>query len=176
MVGLPDVMTRLRTGSAHLRSTSILLLTFVLAACSSDWLPFSSGEIDGEVAPIPADWSDVADAEVIQLETSPAEPYAVNLWIIAMNGSLYVHAGANRATWVENIESNPLVRVGYGGRIYELQASRVTSQEEFEALSEIYKKKYGNYPRNRNIEEIYLFRLTPRSGNGPAKRDSIGSP
>lgn len=168
-------MTEFRTGGSCIRSTSILLLTFVLAACSSDWLPFSSGEIDGEVTPIPADWSGVADAEVIQLETNPAEPYSVNLWIIAMNGSLYVHAGANRATWVENIEASPLVRVGYDGRTYELQASRVTSPEEFEALSEIYKKKYGNYPRNRNIEEIYLYRLTPRSGNGPAKRASIGS-
>ena len=156
-------MTKLRTGSSYLRSNSLLLLTLLLAACSSDWLPFSSGEIDGEVVPIPADWSDVADAEVIQLETNPADPYSVNLWIIEMNGALYVHAGANRATWVENIESSPLVRVGNDGRIYELQASRVTSPDEFEALSEIYKKKYGNYPRNPNIEEIYLFRLTPRA-------------
>ena len=110
----------------------------------------------------PADWSTIADAEVIQLETNPDEPYSVNLWVIEMDGSLYVHAGANRATWVEHIESSPQVRLASDGKIYELYASRVTSADEFTRFSEIYKGKYGNYPRNLNIDEVYVFRLTPR--------------
>jgi len=148
--------------SRQLRRKPLLLLTLFLAACSSDWVPFSSGELDGEVAQVPADWSQFADAEVIQLETNPVDPYSVKLWVIDMDGSLYVHAGANRATWVAHIESSPLVRLESEGKIYELQASRVTSADEFAQFSEIYKSKYGNYPRNRNVNEIYLFRLTPR--------------
>ena len=140
----------------------LLVLPLVLAGCSSDWMPFASGELEGELAPVPADWSHVADASVIQLETNPAEPYSVNLWIIAMGDALYVHAGANRATWVEHIEADPRVRLGYDGNIYALRATRVTETHEFERFSAIYRDKYGNYPRNRDVEQAYLYRLVPR--------------
>lgn len=141
----------------------MLLASLVLAGCSGDWIPFASGELEGEPAPIPAGWSGVADASVIQLESNPEEPYSVNLWVIGMDDALYVHAGANRATWVENIEADPRVRLGHDGHVYELRATRVTSAADFERFSEIYRDKYGNYPRNRDVAQAYLYRLVPRN-------------
>ena len=105
----------------------------------------------------------VASADVIQLETNSQAPYSVKLWIIGDGPNLYVHAGANRATWVEHMEVDPSVRVLIDGALYELRAQRVTTQTEFDAFSDLYEVKYGRRPRNENVGEAYLFRLLPRS-------------
>jgi hypothetical protein len=82
--------------------------------------------------------------------------------VIALGENLYVHAGANRSTWVENIEADPNVRLRVNDSIYELVASRVDGQEEFDRFSDAYEKKYGRRPRNENVAEAYLFRLGTR--------------
>ena len=139
------------------------LLLVLLTACSADFIPFSGGALDGKLAPVPDDWSEVSAAEVIQLETNPAKPYSVKLWIIGNGKQLYVHAGANRTTWVEHIEDDPRVKLLIGGNLYELLAERVTDSNDFKAFSAVYASKYGSRPRNENVEEAYLFRLLSRS-------------
>ena len=139
---------------------AIALLT-LLAGC--DWIPFSGGQLQGTATPVPADWTTVAAANVIQLETNPEDPYSVKLWIIGDGPNLYVHAGANRATWVEHMDTDPRVRVLIDGALFELRAERVTTQAEFDAFSNLYEAKYGNPQRNGNVGEAYLFRLLPRA-------------
>jgi hypothetical protein len=134
----------------------------LLASCSSDNIPFSSGMLDGELAAPPANWSGVGELKVIQLETRPAEPYSVKLWVVEMGGALYVHAGDNRAQWVEHIEADGRVRLEAQGKLYELSAFRVYDQEEFDAFIEPYEAKYGRRPGNEDINEVYLFRLQAR--------------
>jgi hypothetical protein len=129
----------------------------LLTGCS--YIPIAGGELEGTVMPAPASWPQVAMTKVIELETNPAQPYSVKLWVIAMGSSLYVHAGANHTTWVENIEQNPHVRILIEESIYELEAARVTAADEFGRFSDSYEKKYGRRPRNENITEVYLFRL-----------------
>ena len=108
------------------------------------------------------DWSFTQASETVQLETNPAEPYSVNIWVTAAGEQLYVHAGANRSTWVEYIEADPNVRLRVNESIYELSASRVEDQAEFDRFSAAYEKKYGSRPRNESVAEAYLFRLTVR--------------
>ena len=143
-----------------MKKIGLLLLLGLLAGC--DLIPFSGGALSGNLTEPPADWTDVARPEIIELETNPAEPYSVKLWIIDMGPDLYVHAGANRATWVEHIEQDPNVRLLIEESLYELRAERVESAEEFAAFAEVYELKYGNRPRNENVNEAYLFRLLPR--------------
>jgi len=100
--------------------------------------------------------------DTVQLETKPADPYSVNIWVIALDPNLYVHAGANRATWVEHMEAEPKVRLRVDESTYEVAASRVEGQDEFDRFSEAYEKKYGRRPRNENVKEAYLFRLQGR--------------
>ena len=80
-----------------------------------------------------------------------------------MDGALYVHAGANRATWVVHMETDPRVRVRVENAIFELNATRVTDAGEFSRFSDAYEKKYDRRPRNENVKEAYLFRLEPRA-------------
>ena len=94
----------------------------------------------------PASWSFTDAVTTVQLETRPADPYSVNIWVIAMDPNLYIHAGANRSAWVEHIEADPKVRVRVEDSIYELAAARVDAQEEFDRFSDAYEKKYGMRP------------------------------
>lgn len=144
---------------ARLIALSSLLL---LAGCGP-FLLFPGGELDGSTAPPPGDWSFTADVSTIQLETRPEDPYSVNIWAVGMGPVLYVHAGANRANWVEHMEADADVRVRVEDKLYELRASRVEDPAEFRRFSDAYEEKYGSRPRNENVEEAYLFRLEART-------------
>ena len=141
------------------------LLLLVLAICTGcgPTLLFPGGALDGKSAAVPEDWPAVSgDVSTIQLETRPADPYSVNIWAVGIGPRLYIHAGANRSTWVEHMEEDPKVRVRIEGMLYEVTASRVETQEEFDRFSDAYENKYGNRPRNENVQEAYLFRLIAR--------------
>ena len=141
-------------------------LTFMLAAsiagCGGPFVLLPGGALEGSTVATPDDWSFTDAVDTVQLETRPADPYSVNIWVIAIGKTLYVHAGANRSKWVENMEADPNVRLRVNDSIYELVASRVDAQEEFDRFSDAYEQKYGRRPRNENVAEAYLFRLAAR--------------
>ena len=148
-----------------IKKTHFLAAVFaalLLTACSRPFVLIPGGALVGQSAPAPQSWSFTDAIDTIQLETNPADPYSVNIWVVGMGNALYVHAGANRATWIENMDADPNVRLQAGDTIYELAASRVTSQEEFDRYSAPYEEKYGNPPRNLNVVEAYLYRLVAR--------------
>lgn len=133
----------------------------LMTACS-EYLPISFGPLSGTVEPIPETWQAVADIDIIQFETVGDAPYSVNLWVVEIAGDLHVFAGDNLATWVTNIAKNPMVRLGAEEQIYELKADRVTDPDVFEEFAQAWEAKYGNRPRNENVDETYLYRLTAR--------------
>jgi hypothetical protein len=137
-------------------------LTASIAGCGGPFVLLPGGALEGSTVDTPDDWAFTDAVNTVQLETRPADPYSVNIWVIAMEENLYVHAGANRATWVENMEADPNVRLRVNESIYELVASRVDGQGEFDRFSDAYEQKYGRRPRNENVAEAYLFRLGPR--------------
>ena len=142
----------------------VLATSLMLGACSANMLPFSSGALEGdEVAPV-ADWTEIASVEVVQLESRPADPYSVNLWVLGDGAKLYVFAGGTKANWIEHIEVDPNVRLKMGEVIYPLRAQRVTDPEEFEVFAEGWKEKYGRRPWNDDVTDTYLMRLLPRDG------------
>jgi hypothetical protein len=139
-----------------------LMLTAPITGCGGPFVLLPGGALEGSTVAAPDSWAFTNDVKTVQLETRPAAPYSVNIWVIALGENLYVHAGANRSTWVENIEADPNVRLRVNDSIYELVASRVDGQEEFDRFSDAYEKKYGRRPRNENVAEAYLFRLGTR--------------
>ncbi len=138
------------------------LLWVPLAGCDGPFILLPGGALQGSTAPSPESWAFTDDISTIQLETNSADPYSVNIWVTGVGSNLYGHAGANRATWVENMEADPNVRLQVEDSIYELRASRVEGQDEFDRFSDAYEKKYGRRPRNPNVGEAYLFRLGAR--------------
>jgi hypothetical protein len=149
-----------------MRAKPILLLVAVFvvsaAGCGRPFILLPGGALEGTPAAVPESWSFTDGVDTVQLETRPAEPYSINIWVTTAGEQLYVHAGANRSTWVEHIEADPNVRLQVDESIYELAASRVEDQAEFDRFSAAYEKKYGSRPRNESVAEAYLFRLTAR--------------
>lgn len=146
---------------------ALIVVALSFAACSGPCVLLPGGELEGRVAPAPESWSFTDEVDTIQLETRPDEPYSVNIWVVALDPHLYVHAGANRSEWVEHMEDDPAVRLRVGDAIYELVARRVTEQSEFDRFSDAYEGKYGRRPRNEIVSEAYLFRLSlPDAASG----------
>ncbi len=141
-----------------LRFSAMLALLLLLACGPTLLLP--GGALSGTPSTPPDDWAWIEAVSTIQLETRPEDPYSVNIWVVGMGQNLYVHAGANRAAWVENMEANAAVRVRIDEKIYALSAMRVEDQKEFDVFSDAYEAKYGSRPRNENVDEAYLFYLT----------------
>ena len=139
-----------------------LLLLASCAGCGGPFVIFPGGVLEGPAVATPESWSFTDDTDTVQLETNPGDPYSVNIWVVAMDDHLYLHAGTNRATWVENLEADPDVRLRVNDPIYELAASRVDSQDEFDQFSDAYEQKYGLRPGNESAVEAYLFRLGAR--------------
>ena len=139
-----------------------LVLIAPIVGCGEPLLVMPGGALEGSTVAAPDGWAFTDAVDTVQLETLPADPYSVNIWVVALGENLYIHAGTNRSHWVENIEADPNVRLRVGDSIYELLASRVDGQDEFDRFSDAYEKKYGRRPRNENVVEAYLFRLEAR--------------
>lgn len=133
-----------------------------LALGCGPFLLLPGGRLDGAMAPAPDDWGFCERVKTVQLETRPEDPYSDNIWAVGMGPLLYVHAGAHRSRWVENMEADSDVRVRVEDTLYDVRASRVEDQAEFTRFSNAYEEKYGSRPRNENVEEAYLFRLEAR--------------
>lgn len=145
-----------------LRVAALAASVVLATACSGPVGFFAGGALDGTPAPPPADWGFIDEVETVALETSPVDPYSVNLWITRVDDRLYVHAGASRSTWAEHLEAHPRARLEVEGKLYDVDAARVVDQEEFDAFAEAYEDKYDYEPRNGDVGEAYLFRLSPR--------------
>jgi len=141
---------------------SAALLLTLGAGCSGPFVLAPGGALEGTTTAAPADWAFTDAVSTVQLETNPADPYSVNIWVIALGPHLYVHAGANRSAWVEHMEADPKVRLRVDESIYELAAARVTEQAEFDRFADAYEKKYDRRPRNESVTDAYLFRLAAR--------------
>ncbi len=145
-----------------LRLALVASLGAMLAACGGPTLLLPGGALEGPTVAAPDSWAFTDEIDTIQLESGPADPYSVNIWVIALGEHLYVHAGTNRAQWVGNMEADPNVRLQANGSLYELAASRVEGQVEFDRFSDAYESKYGRRPGNEDVTEAYLFRLAAR--------------
>ena len=143
-------------------SITLLFVLTILIGCSGPFLLLPGGELEGPVAETPDDWAFTDEVSTIQVETRPEDPYSINIWAVALDDSLYLHAGENRAAWVEILEQDPRARVSVEGTLYEVAASRVEDAAEFFRFAYAYQQKYGSRPRNENIDEIFVYRLGAR--------------
>ncbi len=145
------------------RLAMVLAILALLGGAYFAWMMMPGGVLSGNATAVPAAWSEAEVPKVVRLETNPAAPYSVKIWVVPMGASLYVHAGANHTQWVKHLEANAAARMLMQDRLYELSAERVTDAAEFAAFSDAYERRYGRRPRNENIGEVYVYRLTPRS-------------
>lgn len=148
-----DSMTRIAIFLAALLS---------LAGCEEPFIVFAGGELSGDVASPPENWSAFAEMDTVQLETQPADPYSINIWIAAVEDDLYVATGDDGTNWTQHIEADPSVRVRAGSTIYELEARLVNSAGEQARVSKAYVDKYDLDESDNWVMQGMIFRLDQR--------------
>ncbi len=105
----------------------ILILVIATSGCSGPtfWLPggtLSGPESAYDSAKIPA------DAQVIQLETNPQDPYSVNIGFRRINGEIYIDPAPERK-WYQYIQADPNVRLRFEGSDDVLRALTVVESD-----------------------------------------------
>lgn len=155
------------------RVTALLLALATAAALACGPLgPFSGGRLSGEPGPAEvADWSFVAEEELLQLETRPEDPHSVNTWFVGLGPDLYVPTSMilgpkvpSERSWVAHVQQDPDVRLRIDGRLYERTAVRVQERGEYERARDALERKYELDPAERDPErQIWIFRMDPRN-------------
>jgi hypothetical protein len=131
---------------------------------------FPGGRLSGDVKRAPSDWAFSESIDVVQIETRPSDPYSVNIWGAAKDGTFYVMAANRERRWVKNLMADPNVRLKVCDDVYEMRANEVTDEATIESVVEVLVAKYDFRPNAEQRAEGALFALPPRerSGRGPA--------
>ena len=127
--------------------------------------PFPGGAfVAGDAAgPGAGDFSVVKDESSLELEMTPDHPRSITVWFVVVGGTLYVpSASAESKTWPGLVANDGRVRVRTGGKIYVLQAMRVTDPAIAALISEAVSVKYG-FGDGGPVEGAWAFALVPRS-------------
>jgi hypothetical protein len=142
------------------RLASLLALALLTVACG----PVPGGELRGEPANPPADWSSVleGDKRFCEIEARPEDPHSIQLECFLYDRSLYV----NSHRWVQAswwpVESwavvwleHPNVQVRIGDALYPLVATPVSDAALREEILRF--RGYDPVPPG-----IVVFRFDPR--------------
>jgi len=144
-------------------SVRIIILTgiAILAGCGPLG-PVPGDAIDGQSIPAPQGWASSDAADVITLETNPADPYSVNVWGVGVGPFLYIGASDPESTWAQNMEQDERVRVRIGNAIYDLKAVRIDDPAIQTVVRQAFIRKYEMDPDEDAFEGAALFQLEPR--------------
>ena len=151
--------------SAWRRSAAVALLA--AAGCSEPFGFVPGGALEGEVAPAPTDWSDLAGRHNIQLELRPDNPYSINMWAVGIGPHVYVATREDGTRWTEYLEETPGVRVRVDEAIYELVAVRVHDEPEHQTVSTAFATKYDLDAEDNWVASGQVFRLDRRTTGQP---------
>ena len=117
----------------ELCAAAIMIAVSLCLACGGPMLMFPGGELSGEVVQEPVeDWSFVTES-FVDLETTPYDPYSVQLNYIVRDGKLYLDPAEGRA-WFDYLKEDPNVRVRFGDKIYPVTAVLVGRPGELEGF------------------------------------------
>ena len=155
-----------------------LVACLFLSACGP-WGPqgvFVGGPFLGSSEPrTPPDWSFTDDYKLVAIETrGPFFRHSVTILCVSADGALYVmarHAEGKR--WVQNVLSDPRVRLSISDRIYDGQAVRVDEARDGAKVARAFLRKYVGLdaPHARSLggapapgddrADIWTFRIDP---------------
>ncbi len=96
-------------------------------------LVFPGGALSGEVVTEPVDdWSFVSEP-FLDLETTPDDPYSVQINYIVRDGKLYIDPAEDRH-WFEYLKADPNLRVRFADKVYPVTAVLVGKPGELEGF------------------------------------------
>lgn len=140
-----------------------LLAACAALACTGPVGPFPDGHLAGRVVTGPVGEWPFADSRILELETSEADPYSVNVHFVAEGPRLWVATVlGDTSGWARRVQGDDLVRVRSSDSVWELRAVRVTDPGEIARVDALYREKYVLSPRIAPSDGTLVFRLDPR--------------
>lgn len=139
-----------------------LFVILLSVGCNGPFFYFSGGELSGTGRPAPQDWSFAGDSGLAQLETSPDDPYSVNIAYTVIDGQLYINAGDTETQWVKNMTANPLVRLRLDDVLYDARAKRVTNPSAIAVFGKAWTSQSIFRRDPTQFDEVWIYRLIPR--------------
>ena len=100
--------------------------------------------IGGTDKEIPAEWGDTSDIDEVRLKAEGLIPRVVIIWIVQVNGELYVSGGKDSG-WVTRLLENDNALLRIGDNTYSVTAERQTEKLD-ELMRAWYDKYQPNYP------------------------------
>ena len=88
-------------------------------------------------------------------------PANLRLRCLGYRRAISCHFVSARSHWID-VTGTLQEEIKVEDEIYEMTSSRVTDAALFARFADKYEEKYGNRPRNENIDEIYLLQLVSR--------------
>jgi hypothetical protein len=147
------------------------LIVGIVARSSEPIGSFPGGKLSGELVRHPVmDWSFLDEFEVVQLQVSPENPRSVNVHSFVHEGRLYVGADFYFPfkRWVHIATRDNRVTVRARGKLYRMQAVRISDPSEAAALRVELERRLAIW---RGLDpdtapgfqtEVWLFRLDRR--------------
>ena len=100
--------------------------------------------IGGSATPAPSSWDDTSTIEEVRLKVGGLIPRVVIIWIVQVDGELYV-TGAKDSGWVTRLGEGGKAELRIGDNTYPVVAER--QSENLDALISAWYDKYRpNYP------------------------------
>ncbi len=140
----------------------LLFLLLALGGCAEPFIVLSGSTLSGDIVDPPPSWADFSDVQIVQLETRPADPYSVNIWMAAIGPDIYIATGSDDTNWTEFIDAASDVRIRIDTRVYELEANRVTDPAERARVATEYVRKYDLDAEDNWVMDGQVFRLDRR--------------
>ena len=114
--------------------------------------------IGGTEQQIPSEWEDTSGIDEVRLRAGDLIPRVVIIWIVQVNGELYVSGGKDSG-WVSRLLKNADAQLRIGDSTYAVTAERQTQNLD-ELMSAWYDKYQPNYPEI--VGQMRAASSTPR--------------
>ena len=121
--------------------------------------------IGGTEKQVPAEWGDTSGIDEVRLKAKGLIPRVVIIWIVQVNGELYVSGGKDSG-WITRLLENDNAYLRIGDNTYSVTAERQTQNLD-ELMNAWYNKYQPNYPElvgqmreaSANLRSYEVFRL-----------------
>lgn len=126
-----------------------VLITVCSALCVTACIPPNDSRpglwLSGEAASVPSDWRFTDTHQEIDLEVATPHflAHSVTIWCVSVDGELFIAArDPDEKNWPGWVEDEPEVRLGIGGKVYEVELARLDDAEMIGVLRGAYAAKY----------------------------------
>ena len=111
--------------------------------------------------------SEVGEVVILTTVEPTGEPAETRLWVVDLDGSVWLRSGSPQSGWFVRIVANPLIRVERGGQAYSYRA--VFVPERRAEINALMREKYG-------WGDAYISLLFGREDAVPVRLDPIIAP